>query len=95
MPTAMVLSAAVPAAPYHAAAQPRTPSAAAEAPQQPANSPPLPNPQLRIEPALNLVVLEFRDKVGEVALSIPSPKQIEAYRDKPRAEPSAGVDVSG
>ena len=93
MTTASVLPTASSSAAYHLA-----PSRAAGAQVQeaapPVASPPLPNPQLRIDPALSLVVIEFRDNGGEVALSIPSPKELQAYRDSPRPEPSAGVDVS-
>lgn len=95
MTTAMVLpTAAASAAAAYNPPPSRAAGSPAKEPPQPANSPPLPNPQLRIDPALSLVVIEFRDKGGEVALSIPTPKELEAYRDKPRAEPSAGVDVS-
>ena len=93
MTTAMVLPPASSSATYHLA-----PSRAAGAPVEETApvvaSPPMPNPQLRIDPALSLVVIEFRDSGGEVALSIPTPKELQAYRDSPRPEPSAGVDVS-
>ena len=60
----------------------------------PAGSPPQPllNPRLRIDPALNLVVLEFRDRGGEISRTIPTAREIEAYRSgaAPRvAEPPA------
>lgn len=62
---------------------------------------PVPNPAIRIEPALNLVVLEFRDGSGEVARTIPSPREIDAYRlgqateDQPAApREAAGLDVT-
>ncbi|MBX9593144.1 MAG: hypothetical protein K2X46_02175 [Roseomonas sp.] len=57
-------------------------------------APAMPNPRLRIDPALSLVVIEFRDSVGELSLSIPTPKELEAYRDQPRPEPASSVDVS-
>jgi len=41
---------------------------------------PIPNPQLRLDPALGLVVIEFRDNSGSVTTSIPSQRQLEAYR---------------
>jgi hypothetical protein len=59
-------------------------------------APPMPNPRLRLDPSLSLVVIEFRDAGGEVSQSIPSPKELAAYRDQPRAEPGeapATVDV--
>ena len=52
----------------------------------PAHAPPLasalpmPNPQLRLDPALGLVVIEFRDTDGAVTSSIPSQRQLNAYR---------------
>jgi hypothetical protein len=71
------------------------PDAAGAAPP----SPPLLNPRLRIDAALNLVVLEFRDDAGAVSRSIPTAREIDAYRSgaDPRpdapAQPNAGVDV--
>jgi len=41
---------------------------------------PMPNPQLRLDPALGLVVIEFRDASGTVTTSIPSQRQLNAYR---------------
>lgn len=71
----------------------QTPATAEAAPKEVA--PGFPNPRLRIDPALSLVVIEFRDSVGELSLSIPTPKELEAYRDQPRPEaPSSSVDVS-
>ena len=46
----------------------------------PAPAPATPNPRLRLDGNLGMVVIEFRDAVGEVANSIPSPRQMEAYR---------------
>jgi hypothetical protein len=39
-----------------------------------------PNPALRMDPELGLVVLEFRDSRGEVAESVPTSRELEAYR---------------
>ena len=67
-------------APRHAggwaeeAAPPPPPGAGA-----PGGGPPAVNPSLRLDPALGLVVLEFRDETGQVTGSIPSQRQIEAY----------------
>lgn len=60
--------------------------------------PPLaPAQQVRIEPALQLVVTEFRSPDGEVRQSIPSPREIDAYRNPPLPSADkaaeAGVDV--
>ena len=41
---------------------------------------PIPNPQMRLDPALGLVVIEFRDTSGAVTTSIPSQRQLSAYR---------------
>jgi hypothetical protein len=67
-------------APAHAggwteeAAPPPPPGAGA-----PGGAPPVVNPSLHLDPALGLVVLEFRDEAGQVTGSIPSQRQIEAY----------------
>lgn len=39
-----------------------------------------PNPEITIDPALGIAVLEFRDASGAVVNSIPSQRQIDAYR---------------
>jgi|GEM_PF-1833540 len=39
-----------------------------------------PNPRLRIDRDLGLVVIEFRDAAGRVNVSLPTPREIEAYR---------------
>lgn len=56
-----------------APATPATPAAAAP-------SVPMLNPRMRIDTELNLVVLEFRDDAGELRSSIPTPREIDAYR---------------
>ncbi len=93
MTSAMVQPAASSPATYRPA-PPVNAGAPVVEPTPPVNLPPLPNPRLRIDPALSLVVIEFRDKGGEVELSIPTPKELQAYRDQPRPEPRAGVDVT-
>jgi hypothetical protein len=45
-----------------------------------ANGPPLTNPSLHLDLALNLVVLQFFNAQGQVTQSIPSQKQLEAYQ---------------
>lgn len=60
---------------------------------------PMLNPRMRIDTELNLVVLEFRDDAGEVRQSLPSPREIDAYRLAARepAEPEpplTGLDVT-
>jgi hypothetical protein len=46
----------------------------------PPAAPATPNPRLRLDGSLGMVVIEFRDAVGDVANTIPSPRQIAAYR---------------
>jgi hypothetical protein len=38
------------------------------------------NPSLRLDPALGLVVIEFRNDSGTVTRSIPNQQQLEAYK---------------
>ncbi len=45
-----------------------------------ADSTPFPNPTLRLDPGLALVVIEFRDGAGEVRDTIPTQAQLDAYR---------------
>ncbi len=54
-------------------------AAAADAPV-PAAAPVTPNPRLRLDAPLGMVVIEFRDAGGDVANTIPTPRQIAAYR---------------
>lgn len=61
------------------AAEPPQPSASASI--EPAGGGPvLPNPTLRLDAALGIVVIEFRNAAGEVASSIPTQQQLQAYR---------------
>ena len=46
----------------------------------PATAPATPNPRMRLDGSLGVVVIEFRDQVGDVASTIPSPRQLQAYR---------------
>jgi hypothetical protein len=55
------------------------------------NGPPLANPSLHLDLALNLVVLQFFNAQGEVTQSIPSQKQLEAYQQE---GPDASQTVS-
>ena len=66
---------------------PRSSDAASPQPQRS----PIPNPTLRLDPALGLVVIEFRDESGNVATSIPSQRQLEAYR-RSQESPGASKD---
>ena len=51
----------------------------------------LPNPSLRLDSQLGLVVIEFRNDSGGVTESIPTPRQLQAYRDSERA--GTGADA--
>lgn len=55
---------------------------------------PMPNPTLRLDPGLALVVIEFRDGDGKVRETIPTEAQLEAYRASQRAS-SAPVPLPG
>lgn len=46
----------------------------------PAAAPIGPNPRLRLDPALGVVVMEFLDSAGKVARSAPTEAQLRAYR---------------
>lgn len=46
-----------------------------------------PNPTLQLDPALGLVVMQFRDGDHGGATSIPTQQQLEAYRDGSAALP--------
>jgi hypothetical protein len=90
---AVTQAAAVPqATPYRVAA----PQAGAAAPVTDgaitvSNGPPLANPSLHLDLALNLVVLQFFNAQGLVTQSIPSQKQLEAYQQE---GPDANQTVS-
>jgi hypothetical protein len=53
---------------------------AGPSPAEPQPTPPAPNPSLRIEPALGVVVVEMRDPTGEVVRSVPTQRELQAYR---------------
>lgn len=66
-------------------AGPPAPSAPAAAQTPPSPPPPIgPNPRLRLDPALGIVVMEFLDPSGKVERSAPSEAQLEAYRKTQR-----------
>ncbi len=46
----------------------------------PAAVPPPPNPSMRLDPALGVVVMEFRNGSDQVQRSVPSEPELEAYR---------------
>ncbi|MCA3350810.1 MAG: hypothetical protein INF97_09470 [Roseomonas sp.] len=53
---------------------------AGAAPPEPSPEVGPPNPRLRIDRDLGIVVIEFRDTVGRVSVSLPTPREIDAYR---------------
>jgi hypothetical protein len=64
------------------------------------SSPAMPNPALRLDPGLGLVVLQFRDDRGEIVATLPTERELAAYRDAgkraaspavPAAEPAAAM----
>ncbi len=57
------------------------PTAETAPPAEPTAAPsPIANPTLRLDAALGLVVIEFRNDAGAVTTSIPSQRQLEAYQ---------------
>jgi len=62
------------------------------------NGKPMPNPTLRLDPALAIVVIEFRDDAGKVRDTIPTQAQLDAYRSWQRthssAAPHAGAEAA-
>ena len=58
------------------------PAGAAPPPAPPAGAPALggPNPSLRVEPSLGIVVFEVRDAAGEVVRSVPTERELRDYR---------------
>jgi hypothetical protein len=58
----------------------QAPRPAEAPPAAPAPRPPLPNPSLRLEPSLGVVVFEVRDAAGEVVRSVPTERELKAYR---------------
>lgn len=81
-------------------ASPRSPVASPEAPKAPAvdpvataapSSPAMPNPALRLDPGLGLVVLQFRDDQGEVVATLPTERELAAYRDAGKRAASSPV----
>lgn len=79
MPTDLILRAVSTA--DHSRAAPRPVAAVPGAEAAPAvAAPATPNPRLRLDGSLGMVVLEFRGAGGEVTNTIPSPRAIAAYR---------------
>lgn len=49
-----------------------------------------PSPSLRIDPALGIVVMEFRDGSGQVAATLPTERELAAYRNAARSGQAPG-----
>jgi hypothetical protein len=56
-------------------------------------SPGTPNPTLRLDPALGLVVIEFLSKAGTITSSIPTQRELTAYQEG-TAQPPGTPHVS-
>jgi hypothetical protein len=65
------------------------PNAATAAPSSAAaaSKRPLLNPSVHVDLALNIAILQFVDDKGNVTESIPSEKQLKAYRDQASSAP--------
>ena len=59
---------------------PQPEPAAPRAASPPASSAAYPNPTMRLDPALGVVVIAFHDGHGAVTRSIPTQQQLDAYR---------------
>src|SRR5689334_9538145 len=53
---------------------------AADPAQAVSAAPPILNPTLRLDAALGLVVIEFRNETGAITTSIPSQRQLQEYQ---------------
>lgn len=79
-----------PPRPQQRAAGPERDAGAAPPPAAPAT----PNPRLRLDGSLGMVVIEFRDAVGDVANTIPTPRQIAAYRAAAKSDAPVPVGIA-
>jgi hypothetical protein len=76
------------------AAPPPRAAAREEATPEPVTPPAIPNPSLRLDPALGLVVLEFRDQAGRTS-TLPTERELAAYRSlRGRPEPMSAPTPS-
>ena len=78
MPNDFAIRPATSPAPRVSAPIPDTPAAAVPVPVPAGDA--LPNPTMRLDPALGLVVIEFHNNAGEVTTSLPGARQLDAYR---------------
>ena len=89
MPNELTIPAVPPA--VGVADPPQAGKAPAPVTAAPTPAQPFANPSLRLDPSLGLVVIEFRNDSGAVTHSIPSQRQIDAYRLHEETVPRAGV----
>ena len=80
MPSDITLSSILPPPAVQAAVMRNAAAIAAPAPTPAATSPMHPNPSFHIDPALNMVVIEFISARGQVTGSLPTPSQLDAYQ---------------
>jgi hypothetical protein len=73
--------------------KPETFTPPAQAPPQPAPVV-IANPTLRFDVASGLVVIEYRDPSGDVTTSIPTLRQLEAYRQWSHPLPGQGAALA-
>jgi hypothetical protein len=88
MPNDLRITAITPAKPapmdsHPAPQQEAAPSTATAAPSYP-------NPSMHIDPALNIVVIEFRNTAGTVTDTTPTEQQLDAYRQTMWSKPTNG-----
>lgn len=53
------------------------------------------NPRMRLDRDLGMVVIEFRDSAGRVSVSLPTPREIEAYRASIKFGADVPPDIKG
>ena len=72
-----------PAPPANQARAAANPSSAIAPASGSSATPANPNPTYELDPALGLVVIQYRSEAGKVDLSIPSAQQLDAYAADP------------
>jgi len=81
MPNDLALRPLAPTDPPRGPSRPHDPVGTGMPEAMSAPAPPVfPNPSLRIDGTLGLVVMEWRDVSGEITSTIPSPRVLAAYR---------------
>jgi hypothetical protein len=80
MPNDLAVRPASAAAPVVEASGSRDPAPDPLPPQPPPGDTARPNPSLRLDGALGMVIIEFHAESGAVTTSIPTERQLEAYR---------------